>query len=418
MQSFPRFACFGFVVTALAGSNVALAQSSPYYLGIGQAVSHENNLFRSRSGQPEESDSYWTTSVVGGIDRPVGRQRLYGDAAVRYSKYQDNSQLDNTSYGLNAALDWATIERLSGTLSYALNENLARYGADSGPTITDRNMERTQEFLAKAQLGVVSLLSLETQYVHRQIDYSASEFAFQEFKQDAGSLGVVYRPSGLLRLGLAYRATRGRYPAAIQPAPGVNQEDKFDRDDVDLTATWIPTGLSTVTARLSYTKEDHSQLVSRDYSGNTGAIGWEYKPTGKLTFITDLIYDTGAEGAFSQATAGNPGSGITPSGNLSRLSKAVQLRAQWDATAKIKIDGLARYVKRDLVSTFALANGGSSVEDGSDKFALFSLGGSYVPTRNWRLGCDFAYEKRASSSSVSYPYTANKVSCSGQFTLQ
>jgi len=299
-------------------------------------------------------------------------------------------------------------------LQLAVNENLARFGADQGPALTTKNMERSQEFLARGRYGLVSLLSIEGSLAHRQLDYSAVEFAFQEFKQDAASLGVLYRPSGLLTLGAAARHTKGRYPFAVVVSPGVFQSDDFSRNDIDLTAVWVPTGLSTVTARLSYTKAAHDAVASRDISGATGAIRWDYKPTGKLAFTTELIRDSGAESSFNQIVQSSTNS----IGNNSQLSTSVLFRGLYEATAKIQIEINARYVERDLVNTFALTTGAASTEAGSDKLGELKLGVRYAPTRSLLFGCALGYEKRGSSSALSYGYTSNTASCSAQFKLQ
>ncbi|MFO1295723.1 MAG: hypothetical protein U1F25_04050 [Rubrivivax sp.] len=60
-------------------------------------------------------------------------------------------------------------------------------------------------------------------------------------------------PSGPLTLGLAARHTDGTYPYSPL-AGGITGADDFKRNDVDLLATWVATGASTLTARLSQTK--------------------------------------------------------------------------------------------------------------------------------------------------------------------
>jgi hypothetical protein len=414
MNSNRRIVNLAIASLGLCAAGSAMSQANPYYVGIAQAFTHENNLFRVANGLPKTSDTYSTTSLLAGIDQPFGRQRFFGDVAARLNRYQDSSQLNNTGYGLAVGLDWETIENLSGRVSYSLNQNLARFGADEGPALTTKNMERSQEFLARAQYGRVSLLSIEGIFTHRQLDFSAPQFAFQEYKQDAISLGVLYRPSGLLTLGAAARHTKGEYPFALETAPGVFQADDFSRNDIDLTAVWVPTGLSTVRARLSYTKVSHDAVGSRDISAGTGAVSWEYKPTGKLAFTTELIHDTGAEASFNRL---NPGS-VSSIGNNSRISTSLSVRGLWEATAKIQVEANARYIERDLVNTFALPSGGASTEAGSDKFAEAKLGVNYAPIRSVLLGCAVGYEKRGASSAVSYPYSANIVTCSGQFKLQ
>ena len=100
----------------------ALAQRSPYYLGVSQALSYESNLYRLGDGQVlpahlSKSDTLSGTSLVAGIDQTISRQRVYGSANLRANRYANNKSLDNQSYGLNLALDWATVNNLSGTLS-------------------------------------------------------------------------------------------------------------------------------------------------------------------------------------------------------------------------------------------------------------------------------------------------------------
>jgi len=406
-------AVLGVIGAGAASAQVELPPANPqpgnpYYIGVSEAYTRETNVFRAPLGQPEASDTYWTTSLLGGIDQPVGRQRLFGDAALRHSRYRDNDQLNNTAYLVDVGVDWETVHALAGRISYTAKENLARYGADVGPVLTTKNLERSQEFLARGQYGLVSLLSLEASYVHRRLDYSAPEFAFQEFNQDAGRLGLLYRPGAALTLGIGGRHTKGEYPSAVQ-TPGGVRADNFNRNDVDLTAQWVPTGQSTLRARLSYTKEKHDLVTSRNLSSSTGAIGWTYKPTAKLTFITDLIRDTGAETAFFALGQ----SGSNGVGNFSELSNTVAVRASYEATAKIRLDASGRYVKRDLVNT----QGPGFPASGSDKYGEAKIGITWMPTRTLTFACAGGREKRASTTLLSYSYAVNVASCLAQFKV-
>jgi hypothetical protein len=399
-------------LTALgvSGAGIALAQEpNPYYIGVSQAFTRESNLFRVAEGQPETKDTYSTTSLLAGVNQPFGRQRFFGDAVVGYNRYQDSSQLNHTAYGVGVGLDWETIESLSGRLGYTVKENLARYGADQGPQTTALNLERSQEFIAQAQYGKVSLLSVEGSFVHRQLDYSAPEFAVLEFRQDAVRLGLLYRPSGLLTLGAAGRHTKGEYPFAIETAPGSFQSDPFTRDDFDLTAVWVPTGDSTVRVRISYTKEDHDVVISRNLTNWTGSVGWDYKPTGKLAFRSEVFRDTGAESAFN----GLAQTGTNAVGNYSALSTTVSIRAQYEVTAKIQLEASGRYVERDLVSF-----GAATQTTGTDRLGQAKLGLTWTPTRSLTFGCFVGWERRGTSSPLSYPYTTDLASCLGQFKLQ
>lgn len=401
--------CLAALGLASASAVNAQAPDSPYYLGVSQGFTWEDNLFRVRGSAEKTQDVISTTSLLAGFNRPLGRQRFFGDGIVRYNRYDKSSQLDNTGYGVKVGWDWETIGRLSGTLSYTADQSQAAFGVEAPLLTTKRNTERGQQFLARGQLGgTTSLLSLETIYIHRRLDYSAVEFAAQEFDQDSLSLGLLYRPSGILTLGIAGRGTRGRYPAGSVVAP-VGGENKFDRSDIDLTAVWVPTGLSKVSGRLSYSKEDHDRNNARDFSGVTGALAWEYKPTGKLTFTTDFLRDTGSESTFQRAIAAN--AIATTVGNTSQVSNAIQVRALWEFSAKVQFDASARYIERDLVTTTPPASG-------TDRTTNALIGARWAPTRNWTLGCNFGYEKHDGSQLVSPPYEANVAGCSVQFLLQ
>jgi hypothetical protein len=142
-------------VLGASGTGIALAQADPYYIGVSQALTWESNVFRVAEGQPESRDAYSTTALLLGMDRPYGRQRFFGNAAVGYNLYRDNSQLNHTAYGVDVGWDWETIESLTGLLGYTDKEILARYGADQGPEITTLNLERSREFTARVQYGAV-----------------------------------------------------------------------------------------------------------------------------------------------------------------------------------------------------------------------------------------------------------------------
>jgi hypothetical protein len=400
MQANQKLARLALATAGLASASATMAQVSPYYyLGASQAFTHESNLFRTPAGT-EKSDTISTTSLLAGFSRPISRQRFFGDAAVRYNTFKTNDQLNNTGYGLNVGWDWETINELSGTVSYSAHQSLANFADFSGSVVTTSpNRERSQQFLARGRLGSRSLLSMETTYIHRKREYSSALFAANDFDQDSLSLGALYRPSGLLTLGAGIRGTRGRYPFAVGVAPNFTA-DKFDRNDLDFTAVWEPTGLSKLSARLSFSKEDHDQIKARNFSGATGALTWDYKPTAKLTFTTDLIRDTGAEASFN-------GYGFVEAnaaGTASQLSNSAQVRARYEATAKINLDVAARYVKRDLLPA------------GNDKTGFLSIGATYEPIRSVLLGCSFGYEKRGGGSPQ--PYKADVATCSAQFTLR
>lgn len=401
------------VAAALAAMSVPAVQAepNPYYLGASAGYTHESNLFRTTQAT---SDSFWSAGLIAGLDQPIGRQRIYADANVRSNRFSEQTQLDNVSYGVRAGVDWETVNKLSGTLSLFSNRNLANFSPAVVQPTTGRNLETTDQVLARVQYGTAGLLSIDGGVIWRRLDYSDPSFAGANFNQTSLFAGLKARPSGALTLGAGLRATRGEYPdIAID----------FDRNDLDLTAVWVPTGLSTLNARLSYGKQRNKasngatplSVEQRDFSGATGFLGWDYKPTGKLSFRTTLSRDTGSETSFLRLTEEAPN--LIAFGDVSRLTTALSFTTRYEVSAKVTANAGVLAQRRTLSDLF-LPTPGVSDERGRDRLGRVWLGLNWAPTLHWLLGCNVAHEKRTETGGLAVPYSANTASCSVQYVIR
>ena len=406
------------LVLALAAAQSAWAEANPYYIGVSQGFTNDSNVFRSQSSPSGSGNTISSTGLFGGINQPISRQRVRLNGTVGYNSYSSNSNLNNTDYGLNAALDWSTVERLSGTLSYANHQNLANYATPNTLQITSRNLRKTEEFSAQALLGGVTTLSFTGGLTHRAVNYSAAAYAAQEFTQDAGSLGLRYRLSGALDVGSALRMTRGRYPNYRPLIGGGFEADTLRRRDLDLTANWTPTGLTTLAGRVSLGRSTHSISSAQGFSGVTGSLSITHTPAGRLRYSASLSRDTGAENSFRTFTDFN-GNHVTGAVDNSQLSTNAQLSVGYEVTAKILANASLKIQKRALVDTLSLTNGGpANGTTGSDTVTGLSFGVSYAPVRNLALNCNIGVEKRSTTSTLSSDYSSNRVGCTASYTLQ
>lgn len=396
------------LILALAGlGSAARAEESPYYVGASLGVTHVSNIYRSTPGQPTNSDNVTTATLLAGLDQRISRQRLFGDVSLRSNHYQNNTTLRNNGYGLNAGLDWQTLERLSGQLSVNANRSLAQFNPGNAPAITKKNIEQTGQARASVRYGLASLLSLEGSLTHRRRDYSASEYDPYDYQQDTLSLGLTYRPSSLLSLGIAARYSDGKYPH-YRLVGGAYQSDDYKRRDIDLNSTWSPSAASTLTARLSYGKRDAGQLSARDFSGGTGSLNWRWQPSARLQINSTLMRDTGDETSFY-----NFGSLGSFSSDYSNITNSLQVAANYELTGKIVLDAGLSYADRQQRNSF-----GANAVEGNDKTSSLSLGGRWMVTRNGLIGCQINRDKRSGQSLLSTPYSASSYGCYGQLTLR
>jgi len=402
----------------IAAAATATAETSPYYLGISQGFSHDSNVYRVEDSTVlpaglQRSDTISSTALVGGLDQPIGRQRLFGSGTFRHNRFSDNKTLNNESYSANLGLDWETINRLSGRLSAAATQSLARFNPDNDvPTVLRKNVERTKQFDAVGRLGVVTRWTAEVGLGWREVDYSADEFRSRAYDQNVVSAGLKYSPSGALSFGSALRRTDGKFGRYRATGSGF-LADRYKRNDLDLTSTWTPSGASTLQARVSLSKVDHSEAVQRDFSGATGLLRWVWKPTGKLSFSTALARDTGEEVAFLDF-----GGGSTGSDGLSKTTNSLRLRADYALSAKITLGAGGLYARRTLVDTFTFGNGSTFPRDGRDTTTQMSLSASWAPARSLLFSCEASRDRRSATGALSDSFGITLYGCTGQFVLQ
>ena len=408
------------LVLLLAGP--VWAETNPYYLGVVQSLGHESNLYRIGDNQTlpaglSKSDNLSATSLISGVDQNIGRQRVYGSLNLKANRFASNKTLNNESYGLNLALDWSTIERLSGTLSVATDQDLAQFNSrnGAGSIETRKNIVKTEQADAKFRLGLVTQYTMEAALGYRQVDYSAVEYQRNQHKQTSGSLGLRYRYSGALNLGSALRLTHVDYPQFRQTGVNTFEADTLKRQDIDFTANWLPNAISQVNLRLSPTRTTYDRNTGSNFSGLTGSAGWDWQPTGKSKLATMLWRDTG-----QSAYAANLGFGQPGVVDYSTIGTTLRIKGDHEFTGKIAATATLTYAHRSLTDTVtATLLGASTRTEGSDNTATLALGGRWSPTRSAQLGCDVSNTQRSSSNArLSAALHGNSLSCYGQFVLQ
>ncbi|MEO7335638.1 MAG: hypothetical protein ABIV63_03565 [Caldimonas sp.] len=406
-------------VAPQAPSAVA-SDPNPYYIGVSQALTHDSNVYRTPSGP---SDNYSSTTLLGGFDQPISRQRIFGGASVSLNRYQDQTQLNNTSYNLNAGLDWQTVQSLSGNVNVGINRNLAAPAASGVIPVATRNESTNESAGTVVRWGGASLLSVEGAASYSKVNYSAPQYVSSESSQDSESLGLYYRPGGPLRLGVAVRTTRSRSPNALLLSNGAVQSNNTRGNNLDLIVDYDLTGLITTNARLSYTRQTNSGISSADFSGITGNLNVSYRPTGKTSVSAYASRDTGFNNSLFNGYTVTLLNGVTPiltpvSGlyENNQITNSLGLGLTYAATAKISATTGVRYARAKLITTLVTQSSSQASPDTTDISKNVYLGANYAIARNWALACNVSHENRDVSGAVTYSYTANTASCLAQYT--
>ena len=414
------------VLAVAAASGAWADEPSPYYIGASQSFTHDSNVYRVPNGP---ADNYSSTGLLGGFDQTISRQRLHAAATVNYNKYRSQSTLDNTSYGVNAGWDWATIDTLTGNVNASANQSLASFNNNGTQPLAVRNLVKTDQIGTSVRWGGEQLLTLEGTYAHSRVRYSTPDYTTPTFlssrsSSDSASAGAYYRLGADLKVGTALRFTRTDSPYAIAltaapTGPSDYRSNTTNSRDLDLSADWRATEQTGVNARLSWTRQTNTSASALDFSGLTGAVSASFAPTAKLTFNASASRNAGSNSSlFSYVNINTTtGTAISSLNQNSQTTDSYALGVAYAATAKITLNAGVQYNRAKLVSSLALGGTTTSSEH-DDNTDSATFGANYAIARNWLLACNLAHLSRKASGGGGFSYSDSTASCSAQFTLR
>jgi Putative beta-barrel porin 2 len=376
---------------SVLAQTAAPAAERPWYVGLNQDFTHTSNVLGSTSGS-EVSDTISTTSLLGGVNTRLGRQRLFADATLNTTKYRQIDARDANGYNLNLGMDWSTVERLSGTVRIGAQQRQTDFGGSGIAQVSLSNIEKTQDVDAVARLGSEALLTYEVGVGWRKVDFGAPEFATGAYTQQRGNMGLVIRPSGLLTVRTGLQGSRTDYDASNARAKSAG---------VYLGATWVPTGISTVTADLNYSREG-ATAVSDGFKGFTGSLAWLWRPTGLVTTTATLSRATGRDAGFLRSTDANNNPTVTAN-NFSQVTNRLSLSAIYELTGKVSLTGAVDVSERDYGALLGAS--------GKDRETGLSLGARWAALRTVNVGCDLSYTDRNNISAANTDAKINRFGC-------
>ncbi len=395
------------------------AESTPYGLGVSAGVAHESNLLRLADGRPapeglRRSDTSRTVTLLARVDQSFGRQQTKADLSLRDTRYAANSRFDNLGYTAQAGWDWSTEGRISGSVKASADRALYSFniGFDSG-LVEQRNLQDTRNINASVAVGLVTQWSLVISAGRLQVDNSLDEARVQAltFGQDRANVGLHWRPSGGAAWSLNFDHIRGRYPRFHQLASGDFAADHFKQSNLDIGLTLQPGGASKVELHLGHTGTRYDINQSRDFSGATGRMVWNWQPSAKLMLSTRLSRDTGQN---SNATTVFGASGTA---DFSQVTDTLRLQVDYDFSARIRLTASRQSVRRTIVNTIEgpFIPLVSQRKESTDEIAL---GLRWAALRSVLLGCDFNTLQRRTSGSLPSLLHADSFNCFGQIQMQ
>jgi hypothetical protein len=194
------------------------------------------------------------------------------------------------------------------------------------------------------------------------------------------------------------RRVKGTYPYPRPVGPFL-LNDNFTQDELKARVLWFATGSTTFDALAGYTRRDQPSFGTGKTSGVAGKFKAAYQPRGKMTYKAAVWRDFAPlESTVVSYT----------------LNKGASVGAQWDATAKIKVNADAIYERRNYNARETFAGLG----DIRDAIRTSSLSATWLPRPAAQVSAGLAHQARSKAPVLGtggFTSNAMTLSASGQF---
>ena len=193
-------------------------------------------------------------------------------------------------------------------------------------------------------------------------------------------------PGGNVKLGLVARHTKGQHPRYPIFFLGLSRSVLRPTTTRATTSTSRPTGatggsstLNTRTQPQPRGEQSGQPRHASDFSGTTGSVGWNWRPTAKIQLGLQYTRDTGQE------TTDQPV-------DVNRIYTSWQLNGSYALTAKLGLNANASRngSRRD-------ADSGAQLADAFDNDKVYGIGLRWAYSRGLSLSCQYNRASRDSS---------------------
>ncbi|MBT8582833.1 hypothetical protein G6653_08635 [Polynucleobacter paneuropaeus] len=363
---------------------------------VGSNFEYDSNLFLlPASSNPSGSGSTRSDQSVA-VYAGVGYTKTYSlqkiDLNVRYvdTKFQNSKFLD---YGAsNYALNWLVglTPELSGKLLFTRDVNLTSFidyrntSSQNLNTLTTQVGELAHSF-AKAWNIVGGFSHVNNAYSNENFNAINNFWAYNEIfggvKYGTGIDGNIfssnlYGPYIQKEASLILSRKNGQQTPSnsYQVGPG------FNENQIAGVANWEFTPKSKIYSELKYTNRVYGVWANRNYSGASGDLGYQYKPTSKtelkIVAVQSLVpYEDLNSGSYY-------------------VARFASINAAWKILEKSKITANVNVGKRNY---FNPPQPFLDAPARVDNMAIYSLEYTWVPRENSEISANLTHQSRTTN---------------------
>jgi len=346
------------------------------YGGIGWA--YDDNILRVPDDEApfegKRGDAYRTAEAGILYNKRISRQRVAVSAKVSKVSFDHFDQLDYDGRDLQGTWFWEIGNKFEGRAETMYLQTLAPY---TDFRSDQRNLRKQRRHLFDAGYKMHPSWKVRAGYSQDEFDYELLVQRFNNRTEKAVETELLYTPKSGSSVGLVARRVKGEYPNRRPINAGVMVDD-FTQDELKARVNWLATGSTTVQALAGYVRREQQSFGEGKTSGFNGRVTGIYTPRGKISYT---------------AAAWREFAPIESSLVSYTLNKGASIGANWDATAKLRVEASAVYEKRDYNARTAFP--GSS--DLTDAIRSANVRAVWQAQRKVQVIAGYAHQARSGS---------------------
>ena len=341
----------------------------------------------SLTGRENMADTVFVAGVGVIIDKKISRQGIFLDLNINETKYDRNSELNNTGKRFLGKWNWVFGNYWKGLLQFSHRERMVPFSDFNVNNVRGTSLSMVTE----DSVGFDVIRKLHPRWQARlgikkyELEYSAQLQRPADLNEMAEELALDYlAPSGDT-VGMVYRHAIGDRPNP-EMIGNLSVDNSYKEDSLKANMDWNITPKTRLRFLGGYVERKHDELSYRDFRGWNARANALWMITGKTTLNMEVWREANAQ-SFVTSTY--------------TLNKGINTNLVWNATSKVALQGSYMYEQMEFV--------GEADREDIRKVARLSL--LYKPKLDWQISTFLNHNTRSSNEDI-YAFKSTSVGLS------
>lgn len=306
------------------------------------------------------------------IEKKISKQLLTARMSGSRTTFSRFSELDHNGRDLLARWNWSIGEYVEGQIGASDVKSLTPF-VDYHRL--ERNLRAQQRQFFDASWRLHPDWRLRGGLARYRLRYDLASQRASDRTEDTAELSLDYLTGSSSSVGVQLRHLRGELPNR-EEIGAVSVDNSYDQNEAMGRIDWRVTDKTRIQLVGGQVQRRYKSFPQRDFDGLNGRMIFTWSQSAKVGWTVNAWRETGSYLDLSTTHSTNRGVSVGPT---------------WQATAKLRLDGLMRHERRDFKGAITAASGRK------DTFRHASVTLSYKPTSRLQIATSLFRDQKDSS---------------------